>query len=163
MKIERIHIIKNGQIGFGPVVYWMSRDQRVNDNWALLYAQEIALERKVPLFVLFCLVSTFLGAVYRHYNFMLRGLAQLQKELAEKNIPFFLLQGVPENEITAFLKKNQAGLLVTDFDPLKIKKSWKTKIAGKINIPFHEVDAHNIVPCPCRIFKTGIWSLYYTP
>lgn len=24
----------------GPVIYWMSRDQRVKDNWALLYAVE---------------------------------------------------------------------------------------------------------------------------
>ena len=29
------------------VLYWMSRDQRVEDNWALLYAQKIALEEKV--------------------------------------------------------------------------------------------------------------------
>ncbi len=24
----------------GPVLYWMSRDQRMRDNWALLYAVE---------------------------------------------------------------------------------------------------------------------------
>ncbi len=28
------------------VAYWMSRDQRVQDNWALLYAQKIALENR---------------------------------------------------------------------------------------------------------------------
>jgi deoxyribodipyrimidine photo-lyase len=37
--------------------------------------------------------------------------------------------------------------LVTDFDPLRIKKQWKQDITGKIEIPFYEVDAHNIVPC----------------
>jgi|APDOM4702015248_1054824.scaffolds.fasta_scaffold633950_1 deoxyribodipyrimidine photolyase len=26
----------------GTVIYWMSRDQRVDDNWALLYAQSMA-------------------------------------------------------------------------------------------------------------------------
>jgi len=35
--------------GEGPVVYWMSRDQRVRDNWALLYAQELALNLGRPL------------------------------------------------------------------------------------------------------------------
>lgn len=25
------------------IVYWMSRDQRVEDNWALLYAQSLGL------------------------------------------------------------------------------------------------------------------------
>jgi hypothetical protein len=33
----------------GCVVYWMSRDQRVQDNWALLYAQQEALALGVPL------------------------------------------------------------------------------------------------------------------
>jgi deoxyribodipyrimidine photolyase len=27
----------------------MSRDQRVNDNWALLFAQEIALKQHMPM------------------------------------------------------------------------------------------------------------------
>ena len=25
----------------GPVIYWMSRDQRVKANWALIYASEL--------------------------------------------------------------------------------------------------------------------------
>jgi len=36
---------------------------------------------------------------------------------------------------------------VTDFDPLRIKRQWKEQVAGKIDIPFYEVDSHNIVPC----------------
>lgn len=44
---------------YGPVVYWMNRDQRTSDNWALLYAQEKALVMKTPLLVVFCL-SPFL-------------------------------------------------------------------------------------------------------
>jgi deoxyribodipyrimidine photo-lyase len=42
------------------VIYWMSRDQRVSDNWALLYAQSLATESKVSLAVVFNLVPTFL-------------------------------------------------------------------------------------------------------
>ena len=33
-----------------------------------------------------------------------------------------------------------------NFDPLKIKRIWKRDVARKIDIPFYEVDAHNIVP-----------------
>lgn len=29
----------------GPIVYWMSRDQRVHDNWALIYAQQKAQQQ----------------------------------------------------------------------------------------------------------------------
>ncbi|NIP44763.1 MAG: deoxyribodipyrimidine photolyase, partial [candidate division Zixibacteria bacterium] len=51
----------------GPVAYWMSRDQRVQDNWALLFARDIAFERKQPLCVVFTLVPAFLGATIRQY------------------------------------------------------------------------------------------------
>ena len=39
----RVRPLNQARPGQGPVVYWMSRDQRVRDNWALLYAQELAL------------------------------------------------------------------------------------------------------------------------
>jgi hypothetical protein len=31
------------------VLYWMWRDKRVQDNWALLYSQKVALQLNVPL------------------------------------------------------------------------------------------------------------------
>ena len=39
------------------VLYWMDRDQRCADNWALLYAQDLAdrLGSDIPLRVAFCL------------------------------------------------------------------------------------------------------------
>ncbi len=65
----------------------------------------------------------------------------------KKNIPFCLLKGDPVEKIPEFVSKNNIGTLVTDFDPLRIKRKWKSGAAGKIGIPFYEVDAHNIVPC----------------
>lgn len=59
------------------VAYWMSRDQRVQDNWAFIYAQKLALERNCPLYVFFCLVPKFLDATLRHYDFMLKGLREV--------------------------------------------------------------------------------------
>ena len=46
----------------GPVVYWMSRDQRVRDKPTLLFAGELANRDRAPLVVAFCLVQRFLGA-----------------------------------------------------------------------------------------------------
>jgi len=85
-----------------PVVYWMSRDQRVADNWALLYAQELALQQQKPLVVLFCLTTDFLGANLRHYSFLVKGLAEIQVKLAALNIPFHLLLGDPGKEVALF-------------------------------------------------------------
>lgn len=147
MNKERIRLAHNGTETKGPVIYWMSRDQRVHDNWALLFAQKLAKEKKKPFVVIFNLVPDFLEATIRQYGFMLKGLQEIEAELNKYNIPFFLLSGKPEIEIPKFLKKNNASILVTDFDPLRIKRIWKKEVAKKTDIPFYEVDAHNIIPC----------------
>lgn len=128
-------------------MYWMSRDQRSEDNWALLYAQEKALYAREPLLVVFCLVPDFLGATWRHYSFLLGGLRETARELERKNIPFVLLEGDPAREVPRFLESSGVGLLVTDFDPLRVKARWREAVSEKIRIPMIEVDAHNIVPC----------------
>ena len=147
MNQERVRILKEGKKKDGPVVYWMSRDQRVNDNWALLFSQEMALRHESPLAVVFCLVPRFLGATKRQYGFMLQGLKEVERDLAQMSIPFYLLTGSPQEEIPKFVTKYGVGALVTDFDPLRIKKGWKEGVANKIEAPLYEVDAHNIVPC----------------
>ncbi len=144
---NRIRIIKKGSETRGPVIYWMSRDQRVNDNWALLFAQQLAFEKNAELVVVFTLIPEFLGATMRQYDFMLKGLMGVEKELKNYNIPFFVLLDNPADKIPKFINANNASNLVTDFDPLKIKRKWKNEITKKINITFYEVDAHNIVPC----------------
>ena len=132
----------------GPVVYWMSRDQRVRNNWALLFAHRKAEILKQPLVVVFTLAPSFLGAPLRHYDFMLKGLQEVEIRLRELNIPFFLLQGEPETELLRFIKKLKAGAVVTDFSPLHISQIWKKTIGKKLlEIPLYEIDAHNIVPC----------------
>ncbi|GJQ59412.1 MAG: deoxyribodipyrimidine photo-lyase [Candidatus Scalindua sp.] len=129
------------------MVYWMSRDQRAKENWALLFTQDLAQIYHSPVIVVFCLVPQFLGATFRQYHFMVEGLKEVEKTLAEKNIPFFLLTGLPNKKIPEFVKKHKVSALVTDFSPLRIKKEWKREVAQRIDIPFYEVDAHNIVPC----------------
>jgi deoxyribodipyrimidine photo-lyase len=147
---DRVTLLSGGResaAGSGPVVCWLSRDQRLRDNWALLYAQQTALHLKSPLVIVFCFVPGFLGAGAGHYSFMLAGLKELAGAAGRKNIGFCLLAGEPETEIPLFLRRSGACLLVGDFDPLRIKQGWKKRICGRIGIPFHEVDAHNIVPC----------------
>lgn len=147
MNRQRVRSIADGAPGRGPVIYWMSRDQRAEDNWALLFAQELAVERRVPLAVVFCLVPTFLGATIRQYGFMLRGLRQTEQSLRAKGIPLVLLRGEPGRELPRFAREHDVSALVTDFDPLRIKRQWLRGVASSLSAPFYEVDAHNIVPC----------------
>ena len=60
MQLSRVRKLNNQEIGEGPIVYWMDRDIRTKDNWALLYAQELALKNKQPLIVVYNLVIDFL-------------------------------------------------------------------------------------------------------
>ena len=96
---DRVMLINDQPIlreGNGPIVYWMSRDQRVNDNWAMLYAIELANKEKKPLVVVFNVVTKFLGAGARQFGFMLRGLREVESALEERDIPFKLLHGGDE-------------------------------------------------------------------
>ncbi len=144
---SRIFALNENVVGDGPVVYWMSRDQRAHDNWALLYAQEIAAEKKQSLAVVFSLVPNFLEATIRQYEFMLQGLEELERQLGEYDIPFYLLLGDPVAQVTQFVKEKGAGALVTEFDPLHVKKKWQSQVAKMLSCAMFEVDAHNIVPC----------------
>lgn len=144
---KRIRLLQKGDETAGAVVYWMSRDQRAYDNWALLFAQKSALDKKRPLAVVFNLIPQFLEAGFRQYAFMLKGLEKTEKDLSKHNIPFFITMGEPSSEIPKFLDDVNASMLISDFDPLRIKREWKRDTARKISIPFFEVDAHNIVPC----------------
>lgn len=50
----------------------------VSDNWALIYAQQLAVEEKLPLHICVCLVvpKSELSTL-RHYSFMLNGLKEV--------------------------------------------------------------------------------------
>jgi deoxyribodipyrimidine photo-lyase len=163
MNQRRIGLLQDGKETNGPIIYWMSRDQRVHDNWALIYAQKLAIEKRKPLSVVFNLVPDFLEATIRQYGFMLKGLQEVEAELGRYNIPFFLLKGDPKKEIPKFIEENNASVLISDFDPLRVKRIWKKEVSKKIEIPFYEVDAHNIVPCLIASNKTEFGAYTIRP
>lgn len=55
--------------------------------------------------------------------------------------------GDPLQTLPALVKDSGASLLVTDFSPLRLGRQWREGVAGALEVPFHEVDAHNVVPC----------------
>lgn len=143
----RYRLLWDSTTGPGPVIYWMSREQRAHDNWGLLLAQQKGLELQRPLVVVFCLTTSYPGANLRHYDFLLRGLARVQQDLADYNIFLHLLHGDPVATLPAFLEKLAPALVVSDFDPLRIKLRWRNALLGHSRVPWYEVDGHNIVPC----------------
>lgn len=145
---QRIRPLNNLPIQKGPVIYWMNRDMRADDNWALLHAQDLALEHKQSLIVVFNLVGDFLGGGLRQFTFKTEGLKELEKNLNKKNIPLIITYN--EDQPKTLLKifnDLKAGVIVTDFYPLKICDKWIKKINKSLKVAFRQVDAHNIVPC----------------
>ena len=101
---DRVRALRSGAIGPGPVVYWMRRDQRVRDNWALLYAQDLARAHDRPLAVAFCLVPEFLGAARRQFAFMLDGLEQVARDLDYEAIQFNFVASTNEGAVRLWQK-----------------------------------------------------------
>ncbi|HNT28341.1 MAG TPA: deoxyribodipyrimidine photo-lyase, partial [bacterium] len=143
---RRLTVLKPGAPGSGPVLYWMSRDQRVSDNWALIHAQNEAVKKGRPLAVVFCLAPRFGEASRRHYDFMLGGLREVEERLRRFDIAFRLFIGDPVVTLPRELTKLDPALVVCDFDPLREKIRWRAAVTAALSCPVVEVDAHNIVP-----------------
>lgn len=149
MDNTRIRILNDKPIKEGPILYWMFRDQRVQDNWAFVHAQKLAMDAHVPLVVLFTLVKRgFEKATLRQYDFMLRGLQEVDEELEKLNIPLYVFVSEnPADEVLSFSRKMNVGCIITDFFPVNAKQAWNEKLRFLASCAVQEIDAHNIVPC----------------
>lgn len=130
------------------IVYWMSRDCRVQDNWAFLFAQKLALKNEVSLHACFCLLPQFLNATIRHYKFLLNGLKEVERECQSLNVTFHLLVGNAVIQIPKFVRDYEIGGVVCDFSPLRVPLKWLDDVRQKLpkSVPLVQVDAHNIIP-----------------
>ena len=148
---DRARSLKQGTFAGKSVLYWMIRDKRVKDNWALLEAQKIAVKNNAPLFVCFHYCGSYKDANIRQYKFLFDGLRDTANNLLDLNINFYLLNGLAKKEIPRFINQYKVGHLVTDFSPLKVYKKRLSQVIEKVDIPITQVDAHNIIP----VWKTS--------
>jgi len=131
----------------GPLMYWMNRDMRLQDNWALLATATMAKELGVPFGVLYSLDPSFLGGGFRQLSFKISALRELEQALSARSIPFFLALGNSLAEETVRVVQEQGcGAIITDFSPLHVQQAWLSTLVSKVQVPIFEVDAHNVVP-----------------
>lgn len=130
------------------IVYWMLRDARVQDNWALLFAQKLALKNQNPLHVCYCLVPDYLDITNRHCKFILGGLQEVSEDCKKLNITFHLLRGEPSHVLPQFIRMHDIGGVVCDFNPLRVPTKWVKELKESLpeDVPLCQVDAHNIIP-----------------
>jgi len=151
MNLKRIRKLNSNDYTSGPVLYWMVRDQRAVDNWALYYAQHLAEKFQQPLIVIFALrkdLVTHHGTA-RMLDFMLNGLEEVESQLEKMRVPFTILltDDEPNDAVEQYVGQHSVGAVVSDFSPLTEQIAWKKKLADSVSIPVFEVDTHNIVPC----------------
>ena len=157
------------------IVYWMYRDVRAVDNWALLLAASLAQQHDLPLRVVYALppppassdddtnddnnlppTLQQLPITERYGMFLLGGLEKVHQALEKHNVPLHVL--TPENydsvgaSVASFAQNQQAAAIITDFSPLRHAREWmEVQCAAALKkdksaTPLWQVDAHNIVP-----------------
>jgi len=142
----RIRTLNKGNFSGDCVLYWMIRDKRVDDNWALVTAQNIALKNGVPLIVCYQYIGKFPKANIRQYGFLFKGLEELRLKLERLNIEFLYLQDKAHKILPKVIIQKSIGSLIVDYNPLKIFRNRIKKVLKYIQIPMYQVDAHNIIP-----------------
>tara|TARA_Y100000748_G_scaffold140249_1_gene117617 strand:- start:5721 stop:7061 length:1341 start_codon:yes stop_codon:yes gene_type:complete len=146
VNVQRARTLKSGKFSGNSVLYWMNRDKRVDDNWALIEAQDIAIKNGVPLIVCFQYIGKFLNANIRQYGFLFKGLEELRIKLEQLNIEFLLIQKKAVNAIPEIVNEKSVGMIIVDYNPLKSYRKKIMDVVNRIDIPMYQIDAHNIVP-----------------
>lgn len=145
---RRIHRVKEGAPGRGPVVYWMNRELRLRDNWALRRAIDLADAEGRGVAIVYNLLEDFLGGGLRQLAFKVPALKELERDAEGKGIGFHVAFGTESHlEVMRIATELDATAIVTDFFPLRLPREWLCEIAKAASMPVEEVDAHNIVPC----------------
>ena len=74
---KRTEIIRNGNDKGSFVAYWTSNTLRVNNNYSLKIASEIALDKNLPLKIFFYHNESHYKCIDRHTIVLLNGLIEL--------------------------------------------------------------------------------------
>lgn len=151
--LKRVRVLKESKnfqtSKCNGVVYWMSRDVRVQDNWALIYAQKLALKHQSPLHVVYCLPKDFPNPTRRRVHFLLGGLWEVANECRTLNINFQVVLEIRTSDmLPLYLKKNDCRCVVADMSVMNWSRDHVDDLVTSLDDTYtvHQVDAHNVVP-----------------
>jgi deoxyribodipyrimidine photo-lyase len=126
------------------VLYWMQQSQRAEYNHALEYAAQQANDLGLGVVVAFGLMDDYPEANFRHYTFMLEGLAETKALLAKRGIQMVVRRGLPPD--VALELGQKAAMIVCDCGYLKHQRLWRNKVARKSACRVFQVESDVIVP-----------------
>ena len=143
--LSRIHKLNQKEINEQNhcVIYYMQTSVRTEYNHALEYAIAKANALKKPLIVVYCLVEDFPEANERSFAFLLQGLQDVKKHLANREIPFYVYKNNIQKMMDLF---SYACVIITDKGYLKVERQWKNYLAEQANVLVLELESNVIVP-----------------
>lgn len=131
---KRLYPLNNNGVKSGDVIYIMSRELRLEDNWALIFAYNLAKSQNIDLKIIVHLDSNLYSE--RQKSFLLKGVDALKENMLRNDIKYDIVDEVNENIV-----KN-AGAIIVDFNPI----SLKDELVQTQECAVFEVDSHNIIP-----------------
>lgn len=142
---ERVRPLNDADARRGAyVLYWMQGAMRVGFNHAFAYAADRADEAGTPLVVVFGLTPDYPEANARHYAFLLQGLADVRRRLAERGVRLVALRGEPHE--AALRLAPDAARVVVDGAVLRAPREWRARFAAAAPCLVEEVETDVVVP-----------------
>lgn len=131
---KRVHTLNNNGIKNGDVIYIMSREFRLEDNWALIFAYNLAKQHNNNLRVIIHLDKTLYSDCQK--EFLLKGVETLKENVRNNNLKFDIVDEIDEADL------QNVGAIIVDFNPISLKDDF----AQTQECAVFEVDSHNIIP-----------------
>ena len=145
MPTERLRVLNSRETKSGDyVLYWMQAAQRAEANPALQHAVRLANEQRRPCLAFFGLTERFPEANARHLAFMLEGLRETQRALADRGVRLVVRRVQPDRGVVDLGRA--ASFVVTDRGYLRVQKSWREKAAAALACPLIQVETETVVP-----------------
>jgi deoxyribodipyrimidine photo-lyase len=142
---ERIQTLNDRDVRSGRyVLYWMQQAQRAACNHALEHAVRTADELGLPVLAVFGLTQRFPNANVRHYAFMLEGLRETAKALAERGIRLLVRLQPPVEAVTELA--GNAAVVVTDRGYLRVQRRWRERVAAAVPCRMVQAETDVVVP-----------------
>lgn len=141
----RIKVLSEKEIQDRPyVVYWMQASQRTYMNHALEYAIGAANDLEKKLLVYFGLTDGYPEADRRHYSFMLQGLDDVRRSLAQRGIRMVVLKGRPDEGLDNL--SSLTSMIVADRGYLRLQREWRKNAAERSDCRIVEIESDVMVP-----------------
>lgn len=132
VQAERIFCVNENKVKNGALAYVMSREFRVEDNWGLIFAQELAKKYDRELKIL--LYSREVAVSNCQKTFFEAQMPALEGNLRRNNFSYELCEDLQSID--------WAGAFVFDFNPLVNRYDFSKTVDAAV----FEIDSHNIVP-----------------